>query len=318
MSQPGDRAKTYFIDPGGIVHSGPIKSLEPTPEFVPKLILRGDQRDDLNHQVLTYAQRLRRIVSRSAQFGRSAQNSQVFVRGRFLTLALPDPGLIEIEDGVYTGWFITQARAGLGNAFRGDYQGRTTFGPHFSPYFKLDSEQASEWNIKAQGPIPAKELELLHPYSYTLIHPLADRLRSVGLEVVVAKGKEYLDSFWERAKDIMNNGAGESLADFLEPNLMTIAILQRVHSSMHRDLIAQIGQMMESVGITILPLSDDSYAVMYRVKRDDEKTVVRSLPIPNKYAHLLQRYRVLGEKPMLREEIASIYRRLVDPQTNLF
>lgn len=105
----------YYVDfreSGGVVHS------EPTRMFS-ELVFTGRTKSQLEIELEQHAKMIKETLGQSAQKGRSLGKTVQIARPVFLDLSLPSPGIIELKDNLYTGWFYTAENGQVYAAFRG-------------------------------------------------------------------------------------------------------------------------------------------------------------------------------------------------------
>jgi len=313
-----EQQSVYYVDfknTGGIVHTTPTRIL-------PELSLTGRIRGELEEQVWKHFQELKRSMGDLARLAKSVVKSESFIKKKLFELELPEPGLIELPDSFYTGWFYIQDGETVFSVAKNlekdnvpSYRiPRELTGKH---YFLLDREEAEMWNSRLkEGPLSSEEFLSLMNTRYLSTHPSFEPVSQLSLEDFINQTRPFLDAFWDKTKRLMNEAGytREELVQHLTENALKIAISSTVGHRMYNRTKREIKWQMKNSGLTVYPLEQGA-VVAYQIGNG---MAYKNVPMPqSNFAHF-QRYSILGEKPMTFEEFRHDYLTMVNNNPNLF
>lgn len=318
MSTEQGRNK-YYVDfkEGGVVHSSPTRLL-------PELVFTGRIKSQLDIQLEQHAKMVQEILGESAYEGSRLGKTVHVARPIFIGLSLPFPGLIELRDSFYTGWFYTSESGKMYSALH--KKDNISLSPHVRqarriPYFLLDKAQATLWDERIkQGQLSVEQIDELFLSPGIDAHASYESLSRSNLKELTDKVVVTADSFWIAFETLDRNDRSITKRDFLRNNLIDLVILDQIHDRSHRVALAEVRELMERNEITAFPLGGETCIVRYLT--DDARNRVsipaRTISIPHRLMGSFQRYGRLGERPMTAKEFERQYRTLVDPKTKLF
>lgn len=306
-----------FRETGGVVHSSPTRML-------PELVFTGRTKSQLDIELEQHAKMVQETLGFSAWKGVSLARAPQLARPIFLDLSLPFPGLTELKDGFYTGWFYTTEAGIVYSAFR--RKDDVPLSPYLnqhqkrrSPYFLLDKREAVVWNQKVkQGPLSVGQIDDLCLSSNLQAHPAFQSLAELDIKNLTDIAVSTANSFWNGFKKFDRNDRSSEKIEFLRNNLLNLEILEIVYHFSYRAALKEVRESMERNEITVFPLGQDRCAVRYITDVGNRQTRARTLPLPHDLIKHFQRYGRLGERPMTKGAFETLYRRFVDPKTKLF
>lgn len=320
-----EKRKPYYID---FVGSGGVVEIRPT-KVLPELVFTGKIKSQLELELEQHTRMVQDILGESARKGLGIDRQAGIARRELFKLLLPSfPGIVELKDNFYTGWFYTTENGQIYSSDIKKNNGRQS--PYMSQngkplYFWLDSKQAGVWNQRIkQSPLTIDAISELFKYSGIELHPFYQAIAILDLKELVDKVNSVGDGFWNIFRTFAPDDKSDAKREFLRNNLLDLEILNRVHGRSHRMALAEIRELMERNEITVFPLGQDRCIVRYISDIRDKNKVgggqatTRTLPLPHNLIRHFQRYGRFGERPMTKEEFEALYRRLVDPNTKLF
>jgi len=154
-------------------------------EIPQELFLLGTGERALEEKVEGELQEIKAILPEAAVLGRSLQITHHLTRRRLFDQILPSPGLIDIGDNFYTGWFYINENGRTFITFRGREieEVASHYYPKLSPYFLLKKEEANMWNSRLKdGPLTTEEVDRLRKFQHEDSHPLYQSLFNLILE----------------------------------------------------------------------------------------------------------------------------------------
>lgn len=321
MSTEQENSPLYvdFRETGGVVHSRPTRLL-------PELVLTGRTKSQLDIELEQHGRTVREILGVSARIGLSLARAPQLARPIFLDLSLPFPGLTELKDNFYTGWFYTTEDGKIYSAFR--KKDDVPLSPYLNqnqkrraPYFLLDRKEAMIWNQRIkQGPLSVERVDDLDLSPSVQAHPFYKSLAGLDIKELTDLASSIADNFWGEFKTFDRNDRSSIKSEFLRNNLLNLAILDITHRRSYRAALAEVREDMERSEITVFPLGQSTCAVRYLIDyvRNKSSIPARTIPLPHNIMRHFQRYGRLGERPMTERELERQYRTLVDPKTKLF
>lgn len=255
---------------------------------------------------------IQETLSRAARLGSSARKTWQFAAARFRDLELDDqPGIVNIEDEFWVGWCnwesphhgISRMSGPLGYLF----------------IIRLSEQQALHLNgTLKHHPLTPTEVRVLRGKPDETSSDLYMECERKGSEFFLAAARGHLDDFWATAAKYQDGKDTVGLSEHLKVNLLTIAVWNSWGKKNYEKRIAALQNEMERIGVSVIPTSLSGCLVATRHSVLTTNYKYRSLPLPHKLIPFFQRYRVLGQEPMLESEFIRLYKQLVDPDTKLF
>lgn len=316
-AEQGRKFYVDFKETGGVVHTQPTR-------FLPELVLTGRTKSQLDLEFERHAKMVQETLGESAKIGLRLGRAHQLARPIFLDLSLPFPGLTELKDNFYTGWFYTIEDGKIYSAFRKKddvplslylNQNRR------APYFLLDGKEAMMWNQRIkQGPLSLDRVDDLDLSPSVQAHPFFKSLAGLDIKELTDLASSIADNFWGEFKTFDRNDRSSVKREFLRNNLLSLAILGIIHRRSHRAALAEVREGMERNEITVFPLGQGTCVVRYLTDdvRNKSSIPARTIPLSHNLIRHFQRYGRLGERPMTAREFETLYRRLVNPSTKLF
>lgn len=186
----------YYIDfarSGGVVESKPTTML-------PELVFTGKIKSKLENELEQHAKMVQETLGESARKGLGLRRTTGAIRPIFLDLSLPLPGLTELKDNFYTGWFYTAEAGQRYSAFR--KRDDVSFSQYVllsrrEPYFLLDKTEAALWDERVkQEPLTVEQIDELFLSPSIDVHPSYESLSRSNLKELTDTVTATADSFW--------------------------------------------------------------------------------------------------------------------------
>ncbi len=123
-------------------------------------------KDALSRDLADYYPLVRNFLTRFMFIKSSLRQMTVFARKKFIELALPHPGIAQIGDDFYTGWFKIQTESGINTLFASRLVGM----PHYDGAFVNNPKPSTYLYLpKDAGFLNEKAQNLPERLKYTLI-----------------------------------------------------------------------------------------------------------------------------------------------------
>lgn len=314
-----EQERKYYVDyreSGGVVHSEPTRML-------PELVFTGRTKNQMEIELEQHAKMVQETLGEAANKGRRLERITSFVRRDFLDMSLPSPGIIELKDNFYTGWFYTTESGQMYIAYRGAKDNvplsKHPIKSRREPYFLLDEKEAEYWSDKVkQNLLTVAEMDQLFLSPGIESHPTYEDLTKLNLKELTNKVGSIADNFWNNLQTFDRNDRGSKKREFFRDNLLELEIHEAVSYYVFITARKEIGESMVKNEITVFPLGQEGCVVRYGTNPENNiQTRTRTLPLPHNLMRHFQRYGRLGEQPMTKREFETLYRRLVDPNTQL-
>lgn len=170
----------YYIDSntGGVVHSQPTKTL-------PDLVFTGKNKSPLDLQLEQHARIVQEVLGESFDVGSRLKQTGGIIRTVFVGLSLPLPGLAQLKDNFYTGWFYTTEEGTVRSAFmknKGKHPSLSVNYGRRDSYFMLDEQEVEFWNSRMKSPLSIEEVKQLFSSPGLEAHPYCQILTELGLK----------------------------------------------------------------------------------------------------------------------------------------
>lgn len=315
----------YFYD----FSEGGFVSLKPTREVViptaplelPHLEL-DRQKTKATTQISRYSTRWRSILGLACQLDRYNIEQVNDLREILIGKELPEPGMVDIRDGYYTGWFLAPNNKDLEQPvtwFRNEWaNGDFPWPPKvdlFNPFFGLDEKNVTYWSNLIKNPLSLDQLREIARLPHEDSHPLFFALNRLSILAAARDTISFSEEVDKKTRMIEEKGDENDLVRFAQDHILRLSIAHRVKRQLFRRVMTGIKLVMKNAGMSVLPVDDLNAVVMYRTA--DSHYRMRALPIPLDKIDLFQRYIKHGENPLNYAELALLYRKYVDSTENL-
>ena len=213
---------------GGAAHSRPTR-------FLSELAISGSTRIQEPQNRTRTAEE---ILKESARIGYSLLRAVRTARPAFIDLSLTEPGIVELEDNFYTGWFYTVEAGGKYSAYRNiDNVSASPFvnKKRRPPYFLLDKSEAIEWDQSIKkGPLSIDLVDGLCLSPGIEAHPYYQSLAGLDLASLTDIASSLEESFWNEFLAFGPSDKSEAKRELLRINLLDLVMLETIHRRSYR------------------------------------------------------------------------------------
>lgn len=312
------QGKPFHVDlTTGLVHTRPLRDLQ-----IPISVGVTSEQEAARLAESQFRQ-VRINLAETGRLGRFLKSVHHVARIKLQRAYLPEPGLVQLDDTYYTGWYLVddgitmsvyrKSRATEGQKYN-EYQGissRRTDISKGGPNFQLTPAEADYWQKQiTSGPLTLSQANLLEQTPNATSHPLYSQLMALALPVQIQVITAEAEGYYERGKVLEQAGDRAAEAEYVKSNLLKLAIFDIVSKQFYKEALSAVIEKMEESATTVFPLGRDAAVVGYRVARH---MAYRVVAMPQDKTHLFQRYGVLKQPPMSKEEFVRNYHKLVDP-----
>lgn len=298
----------FFYDESGFVYTNPLHDLP-----ISLSIHRPRSENEAKQYAESILKNSRNLLGETAKLGMDLKKTHHLLRKMLLSYSLPDPGLFQLSNGWYTGWyFFSIDNTTSGKRFLPRVTGKTHL------YWSLSQEEAQFWQaIIRSRPLSVQEEASLWSAPTEVDHPSYSEQLALSIPERFRFHRDYIDRFWSTFHS-MGQLDFQRKAAFVEPYLFDFAVMDIANYVTYREMLSGIVQRMMEAGVTMFPLGNDRCVAVFKSKRRDKPFAYRVLPMPTDKLHTFQRYLFLGQSYMEKDEFVGLYKKLVDSQTKLF